>query len=178
MMISTITPDKTGNRDTKNDKTKKAAVRAGDILVRLTAVLFWIGVWWACSAAVGREILLPSPPAVLRRLAELCAGQEFWIYMGSSLLRVTSGFLIGVVSGTALGALMYASPLLRRLFDPLLAIIKAAPVASFIILALVWIKSMLMPVFIAFLIVLPIVCSNIYEGLRSTDRQLIEMCDM
>ena len=130
MMIFTTTPNKPESKNTIPDK-KKTAAKAGDIFVRLSAVLFWIGVWWACSAAVGKEILLPSPHAVL-----------------------------------------------RRLFDPLLSIIKATPVASFIILALVWIKSMLMPVFIAFLIVLPIVCSNIYGGLRSTDRQLIEMCDM
>ena len=177
MMIFTTTQNKAENKETTTDK-KKTAVKAGDILVRLTAVLFWIGVWWACSAAVGKEILLPSPPAVLRTLAGLCAGREFWLYCGGSLLRIMAGVASGLIAGAALGALMYASPLLRRLFDPLLSIIKATPVASFIILALVWIKSMLMPVFIAFLIVLPIVCSNIYEGLRSTDRQLSEMCDM
>lgn len=179
MMIFTTTPtDKAETLNKNKDKKKTAAAKAGDYIVRLTAVLFWVGLWWICSAAVGKEILLPSPPAVARRLVELCSQGDFWLYCGSSLLRVLSGFLLGLVTGSALGALMYASALMRRLFDPLLAIVKATPVASFIILALVWIKSMLMPVFIAFLIVLPIVCSNIYEGLRSTDRQLIEMCDM
>ena len=174
MTIFSISKNK---RISETDKCD-SAVKAGDILVRLTAVLFWTMVWWGCSVAVGKEILLPSPWLVLRRLCELAGTREFWLSCGGSLLRVIAGFALAFVCGIAMGVLMRLSPLLRRLLEPLLAVVKATPVASFIILALVWIKSTMTPVFIAFLIVLPVITSNVDEGIAQTDARLIEMCDI
>ena len=49
----------------------------------------------------------------------------------------------------------------RQLLSPLLKIVRAAPVASFIILALVWIRTNTLPAFIAFLMVVPVVWGNV-----------------
>ena len=64
---------------------------------------------------------------------------------------------------------------LKKLFYPLISLVKATPVASFIILALVWIKKNGVPVFITFLIVLPIVWSNVSEAINNTDKSMLEM---
>ncbi len=64
---------------------------------------------------------------------------------------------------------------LNRLFYPLISLAKATPVASFIILALVWIKKNGVPVFIVFLIVLPIVWANVSEAIKNTDKSMLEM---
>ena len=53
-------------------------------------------------------------------------------------------------------------------------IIKATPVASFVILALIWISGKNLSVFIAFLMVLPMVWSSVDQGLKSADPQLLE----
>ena len=63
------------------------------------------------------------------------------------------------------------------LMDPLITVIKATPVASFIILCLIWIPSRNLSVFISFLMVFPVVYTNLLEGLRQTDKQLLEMAD-
>ena len=63
----------------------------------------------------------------------------------------------------------------EALLRPVLRIVKATPVASFIILALVWIPSPGVPVFTSFLMVFPIVFENVLSGMRHTDRQLLEM---
>jgi NitT/TauT family transport system permease protein len=57
----------------------------------------------------------------------------------------------------------------------MLNVIKATPVASFIILALIWLKSYRISAFIAFLMVLPMVWANVSEGIKNTDIKLIEM---
>lgn len=56
-----------------------------------------------------------------------------------------------------------------------MAVIKAVPVASFIILALVWLDSRSLSFFISALMVFPPVYLNVLEGLCRTDRQLLEM---
>ena len=70
---------------------------------------------------------------------------------------------------------MRVSKVAKALFSPILHVVKAAPVASFIILALVWFKTDILPVFISFLMVVPVVCANVSEGIAQTDRKLLEV---
>ena len=74
-----------------------------------------------------------------------------------------------------LGFLMHISKVIRVLLETPLAVVKATPVPSFIILALIWIKSGMVPVFISFLMVLPTVCLNVAQGLGQVDSGLAEM---
>ena len=56
--------------------------------VRLWAVVFWLVVWQLGSMAFGQTLLLPSPLAVLLRLASLAATVEFWSAVGWSAARI------------------------------------------------------------------------------------------
>jgi len=139
------------------------------------AALFWLAVWQGVYMAVRQEILVVSPAAVLVRLSELVQEGAFWVNTAGSLIRVLSGFLIAVVLGTVLAALSHRFALVKTLTRPAISIIKATPVASFIILALVWMRSAHMPVLISMLMVLPGVYVNLLEGIRNVDPELLEM---
>ena len=148
-------------------------------IVRIVGVsAFWVGLWWLAAALVQQEILIPTPLVVFKTIMRLLPDPVFWQSVAFSLIRICIGFLAALTLGTVLAVLTHRSPLIRTLFSPLLHIIRAAPVASFIILALVWIDYDIIPAFIAFLMVLPIVWINIEEGIRQTDRQLLEMATL
>ena len=131
---------------------------------------FWLIVWQLLAMAVAQQVLIPA-----RRLVELAAVPAFWLAALRSLGRVVAGFLSAALCGVVLAALTYRIPFLNSLFSPLLSIIKATPVASFIILALVWLDKSHVPVFAAFLMALPIVWSNCMQGLKGVDPGLMEM---
>lgn len=139
------------------------------------AFAFWIGVWWIISAIVGSEVLVPSPPAVAVRLFALFGTTEFHLSVLFSVLRITAGFASAVLIGTVTGILCAGSKTADALLSPLFGVIKATPVASFIILALVWINKEIIPVFISALMTLPVIHGNVREGILKTDVQLIEM---
>lgn len=142
----------------------------------LAITLFWLALWWvAATFGVKQELLLPSPIRVLTRLGELVSQGEFWVITSLSLCRIFAGILIAMVLGVVCGILTAYSPFLRQLLSPILAIIKATPVASFIILALVWISRGRLPAFIAALMVLPIIWTNVEQGIRQMDPKLLEM---
>lgn len=141
----------------------------------IAAVVFWLAVWEALSLFINREILLPSPYKVIKRLTELLCEKDYYISVSSSLIRVLLGFAGGAVIGYILGFAAFFIHPARVLLDPLLTVIRATPVASFIILALVWIGKTLVPSFTAFLMVTPIVYSGVIRGLESTDKQLYEV---
>ena len=151
---------------------KKTALKA---LKVLGVFAFWITVWVLISLSVDSEFLFPSPISVIKALGSLIVTADFWLSTALSLLRVFIGILISIVIGTLLAVLTVNVRVLDTLLSPLISVIKATPVASFIILAWLWISSGKLPVFITSLIVIPIIWSNISEGIRSVDRSLVEV---
>ena len=145
-------------------------------LLRATAVVFWLAVWQFGADAVGTEVLLPSPLAVLRRLFYLIREEDFLASVGGSLCRIMAGYLLAVLLGTLIGYLCERSRTAELLLSPLLSIITATPVASVIILTLVWIGKQLVPSLIVMLIVIPVVASHTRAGLAGIDRSLVSLC--
>ncbi len=151
----------------KNFKWKKAVI--------WTCVLvFWLIVWQIAYCFVGRDLLLASPFAVFLRIVELVKTTGFWRIIGTSFGRIMAGFLLGVLAGTVLGVLSAVWRLVDQLLRLPMSIIKATPVASFVILALVWISGKSLSTFIAFLMVLPMVYQNVQQGIKSADPLLLE----
>ncbi len=74
--------------------------------------------------------------------------------------------------GIALSALTSRILFLRQLTLPIMTVIKATPVASFIVLLLIFIGAASVPAIITLLIVLPVVWTNLDEGLRRRDADL------
>jgi NitT/TauT family transport system permease protein len=65
--------------------------------------------------------------------------------------------------------------LLEVFLWPFVVTVKAVPVASFIIISLIWLSSRQLSVFISFLMVFPVIYLNVLQGIRSADAQLLEM---
>lgn len=138
----------------------------------LAVLLFWTALWALLAKLVGQELLLPSPFQVLRKLFSLAAAESFWLATLRSILRVLAGLLSATVLGVLLAALTEYSSLARRLLSPVMTLVKSTPVASFIILALLWLGRDILPAFITALMVLPVVWANVSAGLAGRDAQL------
>lgn len=139
---------------------------------------FWVAVWAALALLVNRELLLPAPWVVVRRLGELAATAAFWRITAVSIGRVLLGITAAVALGTGMAVACTASKTADALLRPLMTVIKSTPVASFVVLALVWIARDWLPVFISLLMVLPVVWSNVCTGIRSTDPALLELAQV
>lgn len=139
------------------------------------SVMFWVGLWWLIAALFDKPLLLPTPAAMLKALATLAATGTFYATLALSLLRILLGILLALVGGALLAVLTVKSSFCHHLFSPLLALFKATPVASVIFLILLWVGRDNVPLWIAFMMALPIVWGNVREGLLQTDRRLLEM---
>ena len=121
----------------------------------LAAVVFWLCIWWIFSAAVAEGQRVTAPVALWEAFTNMVVRGDFWASTGLSLLRIMAGWLIGVMAGSLLAVFTTRFSWADVLLSPLLRIVRAAPVASFIILALVWVRTDVLPLFIAFLMVTP-----------------------
>jgi len=100
---------------------------------------------------------------------------SFFLTVFTSLGRILLGLVLGTVSGALLAALTCASSWADRLLSPAIRVIRATPVASFILLVVLWTGKGHVPVVIAALMVVPVVWDNLSRGIRETDRQLLEL---
>ena len=139
------------------------------------AVLFWIAIWQLASTVVGKELILPGPFAVIRALWTLVRTSVFWTSILMTVLRIMLGYVAGVALGCLLAFACCRSRLLDSLFRPVVRTIRATPVASFIILAMLWMSKGGVPVLMSALIVAPVVWGNLTEAYASRDRGLDEM---
>ena len=145
---------------------------------RAAAVLLALLVWQLAAASLSSSLLLVSPLRVLERLCGLVREPQFYAAVGFSFVRIVAGFLLGLGCGTLLAVAASRWHLAEVLLWPYVTVIKTTPVASFIILCLIWLDSSSLPVFISFLMVLPIVYANMLEGIRQTDQKLLEMAKL
>lgn len=141
----------------------------------IAAVLFWIAVWHIAAVRVDKILLLPSPAQTVDVLCGLASESEFWHTCFASVISIFKGALFGVVVGVAIAAMSYISRIVKILFSPMLTIVKATPIASVIILFLVWIGKEAIPFWISMMMVVPIVASNVLEGLENIRDDLKEV---
>ena len=142
---------------------------------RLLAVGFWILVWQLGALYVDNHIILVGPWDTVLALGRLIPDGNFWRSVLSSFGKISLGFLSALGAGVVLGSLGYKLAFLRDLLEPVMVLLKSVPVASFVILALIWVGSANLSVLIAFIVVLPMIYVNTLAGLKSTDSKLLEM---
>jgi len=143
--------------------------------LRWWAALFWLFLWQIASGALDSVLLLPSPVRVLLRLGTLCRTLSYWQSVLFSLLRIIGGFLTALLTGALLAGLSYRYRRVEELLAPAMLAVKTVPVASFIILALLWVSTRTLSLLISFLIALPVIYTNLLTGLRRADPSLLEM---
>ena len=144
----------------------------------LLVAAFWLGVWAIAAYRFGKPLLFPSPLSVLETLGKLLQTKEFYMITANSIGNILFGTLSAILCACVLAIVTARIRFIRELIHPIMAVVKATPVASFIILMLLFLGPVKVPAFITFLIVLPIVWTNIDQGIASIDPQLVEVSKM
>lgn len=110
-------------------------------LQKCIAVALALAVWQGAAMAVGMDLLLPSPWQVAQRLWTVWQEPDFFPTVAFSLLRISGGFGLGLVLGVLLAVAAGWLRVLEILLWPYVTVIKSVPVASFIIICLIWLNT-------------------------------------
>ena len=146
--------------------------------VRFGVLVFWLAIWQIVAVTINQDIVLTSPIQTIQTLLSLAQLREFWVSIGLSLLRIFVGGALAFTFGSLLAFLSFRYKLVKLLFEPLISTIKSIPVASFVILLLIWVRTPYLSISISFLMALPIIYIAVLEGLLGTDQKLIEMANV
>lgn len=156
---------------------KTSTIWENKVFKNLIIILFWLGLWQILAMYISEEILLVSPLKVLQRIGRLSLQSEFWVSIFNSLLKINIGLLLSIIFGLVFALISFYSKIFREFMYPLISIIRATPVASIVILLLVWIRSENLSIIISFFMGMPIIYQVVLMGLETTDPEIIEMAD-
>lgn len=141
----------------------------------LAGVLFMLIVWKILALHFNSDFILPHPEKTLVTTIKLFADGNFLLIVGTTILCGIVGFVISGFLGILLGIIAGISPNFNAFLRPILVTVRSIPVVALILLALIWFNPGLVPVFIGFLTMFPFICTNVIDGIRSVDPELIQM---
>lgn len=148
------------------------------IVLTITAICFWLFVWHFLSLKINSSIFLPSPEATYKALIRISKRAGFWQTIFNTFSKIAKGFLLALIAGTFSAIISSFVKIIDVLVSPFMRLLKTVPVASFIILALLWVKSDKLSVLISFVMVTPVVYINILQSFDNVDNNLLEMADI
>ncbi|WP_129409104.1 ABC transporter permease [Marinitoga lauensis] len=142
----------------------------------LIGIILLIFIWWIISFITNNNLLIPFPQNVFLEMLNLLGETTFYLDLLNTFLKIIMGFFISMIIGIPIGFISGLSKTFFEIFRPFLMIIQSSPVVSYIAIAMLWFGiGFYTPVFVAFMVIFPIIVLNISEGIASTDKKLLEM---
>lgn len=144
-------------------------------LLSAASILALLLVWKLLAVYWNQELIMPSPETTLVTMWQVIQADGFWQSVGYTLGRGLLGFVISCAVGVLAGFAAGFSPPVMWLLQPWVTVIRTIPVMSVIILAIIWFRTDIVPIFVTFLMIFPIIYSNVLSGIKNIDNRLLEM---
>lgn len=145
---------------------------------KLLIFFLWILIWQGLTLFIHNDILIAGPIDTLRTLLHMIPTHEFLTSICFSTLRIAGGFIASSVLGILLGWFSYQLPYLEDFLMPFISVLKSVPVASFVIILLIWAGNQMLSFYISLLVVLPLIYLMTLSGLKSTDPKMLELANV
>jgi NitT/TauT family transport system permease protein/sulfonate transport system permease protein len=154
------------------------------------ALLFSVGIiaviliWWLVVRFTRIGVIIPSPPAVLRRLIFTLShpiGRRYTLLMHLlfSLKRVVTGFCLSVASGVILGIAMGRFKMVEAVARPLFELVRPIPAVAWIPLAIVWFGiGETAKIYLIFMAGFVNIVVNTYAGAHQVDENMMGVAYM
>lgn len=146
--------------------------------ISIISIIVMIIIWELLSLYYNSDFILPTPWKTLIATINLLINKDFIFIAGSTILRGTIGFAIASLLGISIGIISGINKSFNAFLAPVLVVIRSVPVIAITLLALIWFRSNYVPVFIGILTMFPIICTNIIEGMKNVEPNLIEMAKL
>lgn len=144
-------------------------------LRRVAIVVLWLLVWEIADRVVDNRLVLTGPVRTAQALVEQASDAGFWLICAASFGRIALGFVAAFCVGILLAGAAHRSTPFRELLSPLMSVLKTVPMVSFIIMLLIWVGGQVLTIWLAFLIVVPLVYTSMAAGLSAVDTRTLEM---
>lgn len=149
--------------------------RRFDLIFPLISLALIAALWAICAAAVGMDLIVPSIGQTFASLGGLLATAQFYLAVAATLGRAVAAFALSLLCASITAVLSARFRAVDKTLAPLVAIVRALPTMSIILLALLWMSSANVPILVAFTVLFPMQHTAIVHSIRQVDPDLKEM---
>lgn len=138
-------------------------------------IITWIillGLWQMTSLMVNKEVILPLPIDVFKKMIEFLCTPSFYQAVFYTLLRIAISFILALCIGVSLGIISGLNKQVHDYLSPIFTLLQTIPQIGYILILLVWCQSLTALILIVMLMILPIFYHNSVNGMLNIDQDL------
>jgi NitT/TauT family transport system permease protein len=156
---------------TRNTRGRRFWARTARVLI----VVAFVGAWQTIGTRSPVERLtFSTPESVLTTLGRWTNDPTFWRDLGITLTEAVLGYLMGVVSGVVLAAVVFSSTTIERFLRPFVAVFNALPKVVLAPLFLLWFGiGISSKVYFTASVIFFIIFYGVYTGMKAIDVSLV-----
>lgn len=141
----------------------------------IISIISLIIIWILLSRIVNNEVIIPSIETTFISIVEIIKNPGFLNIISYTVLRTLIGFLISLFLAMTLGIFSSISKIVHNLMVPILKFLNSIPTIAIIVLALIWLNNELVPMFVGFLMVFPVLFETVLNSILNVDKNIIQM---
>lgn len=141
----------------------------------LLGILALLLSWEIFSLLASKPILVPSVGSIFQAVFDIFAHKTSYIHIFFTVLRVFITLTIDLSLALLLALLAGINPKIEKIFFASESFLRSLPTAVVILLALIYFRSNFTPIFVASLLVFPLIYRNIVDAIKNINSYFIEM---
>ena len=148
------------------------------------AIFFTIGIafififWILISIIINNQFAIPKVDKTFNALGKLFTTKTTYFIIGKTLLRILLTITIAFVTSIILVILSTLSKKFRAFISPIITLLKTIPVVVVILLFLFLFSRNTTPIYVALLVIMPIMYEALLNGINNIDDSIINETKM
>jgi len=145
--------------------------------IRIISIAVVLGSWQLIAAYyVKNELIVPTPQGIISGFSSLVAQNILPPPLAQTLWSFAVGFIISVVIGIPVGAVMARSRIIENTLDPWVNAFYTTPYVALVPLFIIWLgnSQFLVQVFVVILAVIFVIIINSFQGFKDANKSLVE----
>lgn len=142
-------------------------------LIGLCSIISMWLVWVICQNLINNEYVLPSFSSVIKSLFSLVLEGFFYRALYKTMLKVFIAFILSLFLACVFSTLCYVFKGFGVFFKPFLAVVRTLPTMAILVIILLYANAFFSPIWVAVLVLFPMMFSSLTIGFNSIDDGLI-----
>lgn len=135
----------------------------------IITIVFIVVLWQLIALLKNNEFIIPYPIHVIDAMIQQVFSKSFYKTLLYTIARAIIGLNISFIFGIIMAYISYKYKIIKEMFYPLLLLIRSIPNISYILIVLIIFSRTNAVIIILFLILFPIIYTNIYSALKNID---------
>lgn len=134
--------------------------------------------WLILSLIINNEYAMPKLGSATNALADLLKTKNTYVILGRTILKIALTIILALSVSIVLVSLSTLSKKFRAFISPIIALLKTIPVVVVILLFLFLFTRNTTPIFVALLVIMPLMYEALLNGINNIDQTIIEETKM